>query len=184
MAEDLRVMRTKRSIKVAFAKLVNENGFANVTVKGIAERAIINRQTFYNYYQDKYDLTEQLNDEYLAVFKRIIAKRLANIQPENHHLPLLSDLYQSDEFSVLWDSREILRALLSIQYDQNSFSARLQKLFIQMLQKQLPVKLSDIDITIIGSFYIDMVTFVVKNNVKLTDQELAKLRKILNLIVQ
>lgn len=53
-----------------------------------------------------------------------------------------------------------------------------------MLQKQLPVELSDIDITIIGSFYIDMVTFVVKNNVKLTDQELAKLRKILNLIVQ
>lgn len=69
MAEDLRVRRTKRAIKLAFIKLVNEKGFSNVTIKEIAEEAIVNRQTFYNYYQDKYDLTEQLNDEYLAIFE-------------------------------------------------------------------------------------------------------------------
>ncbi len=45
MAEDLRVQRTKKAIKTAFIELVNEEGFAYVTIKGIAEKTIINRQT-------------------------------------------------------------------------------------------------------------------------------------------
>lgn len=82
MAEDLRVQRTKKAIKTAFIELVNEEGFADVTIKGIAEKAIINRQTFYNYYQDKYDLTEHLNNEYLEILKKVIQYR---VQEVNHH---------------------------------------------------------------------------------------------------
>lgn len=183
MTDDLRVMRTKRAIEITFASLVNEKGFANVTVKEIAEKAIINRQTFYNYYQDKYDLTEQLNDNYLSLFNKIIAIRTKNLN-EDQSLPLLSDLYKRKEFSVLWESRDTITALLSIQYDQNSFTVRLQRSFVAQIQKHLTIKFTNLDTSVIGSFYIDMIRFIAKNNTKPTDQDLSKLRQLLAVFVK
>lgn len=184
MAEDLRVQRTKRAIKAAFIELVNEKGFANVTIKEIAARAIINRQTFYNYYQDKYDLTEQLNDELLEILKQVINHRVQSLQDKDRKLPFLSDFYTSKDFADILAVREAILALLSIQYDKNSFKNRLQKLFIDIVQDQLPIEFTNLDISIIGNFYIDLVSFIAKNNVKPTERDLAELRKLVLLMMQ
>lgn len=184
MAEDLRVQRTKKAIKTAFVELVNEKGFANVTIKEIAEKAIINRQTFYNYYQDKYDLTEQLNNELLVIFKGIISHRIQSLQNQDHSLPLLSDFYKSKDFEKILAAREAILALLSIQYDQNSFKNRLQELFIAIIQDQLPINFTNLDISIIGNFYVDMISFIAQNNVQPTEQDLAELRKLISLVIQ
>ena len=184
MAEDLRVRRTKRAIKLAFIKLVNEKGFANVTIKEIAEEAIINRQTFYNYYQDKYDLTEQLNDEYLAIFKKLINQRIKVVQSQGRKIPLISDFYKSDDFAAILTEREAITALLSIQYDQNSFKNRLRALFLKIIQEQLSLNFTNLDLSIIGNFYIDTINAIVKSNAQPTEQDLAELRKFINLIIQ
>lgn len=60
---DLRVERTKKSIKEAFLKLRAEKPLEKITVKELAELAYINKATFYSHYQDIYDLSEQLEDE-------------------------------------------------------------------------------------------------------------------------
>jgi AcrR family transcriptional regulator len=54
--EDLRVRRTHKLLQKALIELTIEKGFADVTVHDIAERAMVNRSTFYRHYQDKYDL--------------------------------------------------------------------------------------------------------------------------------
>lgn len=163
---------------------MNEKGFANVTIKEIAEKAIINRQTFYNYYQDKYDLTEQLNNELLVIFKGIISHRIQSLQNQDHSLPLLSDFYKSKDFEKILAAREAILALLSIQYDQNSFKNRLQELFIAIIQDQLPINFTNLDISIIGNFYVDMISFIAQNNVQPTEQDLAELRKLISLVIQ
>lgn len=48
---DLRVRRSKKMIKTAFLELIAEKGYQHVTIKDIAERAMINRKTFYNRYE-------------------------------------------------------------------------------------------------------------------------------------
>ena len=184
MAEDLRVRRTKRAIKLAFIKLVNEKGFSNVTIKEIAEEAIVNRQTFYNYYQDKYDLTEQLNDEYLAIFENLINQRIKVVQSQGRKIPLISDFYKSDDFAAILTEREAKTALLSIQYDQNSFKNRLRTLFLKIIQEQLSLNFTNLDLSIIGNFYIDTINAIVKSDVQPTEQDLAELRKFINLIIQ
>ena len=63
---DLRVERTKRSIKEAFIKLRKEKPLEKITVKELAELAFINKATFYSHYQDIYDLSEQLENEVVA----------------------------------------------------------------------------------------------------------------------
>jgi AcrR family transcriptional regulator len=46
---------------------VERKGFADVTVSDIAERAMINRATFYRHFLDKCDLVEQYMDEVYAL---------------------------------------------------------------------------------------------------------------------
>ncbi len=56
---DLRVKRTRGLIQRAFIELLAEKGFREITVQDIAERAEINRATFYAHYPDKYALLEE-----------------------------------------------------------------------------------------------------------------------------
>ena len=66
-SEDLRVRRTRTLLQKALVELTSEKGFANVTVSDIAERAMINRSTFYRHYLDKYDLLGQYLEELYAL---------------------------------------------------------------------------------------------------------------------
>ena len=52
--------------KQALFELTVEKGFATVTVRDIANRARVNRSTFYRHYLDKYDLLNQHLDELQA----------------------------------------------------------------------------------------------------------------------
>ncbi|ASA23016.1 TetR/AcrR family transcriptional regulator [Paenibacillus donghaensis] len=71
--EDPRVKRSRQLIKDAFMALIMERDFESITVKDIAERATMNRATFYAHYVDKYMLLEvmflELFEQQLAVQK-------------------------------------------------------------------------------------------------------------------
>jgi AcrR family transcriptional regulator len=60
---DLRVQKTKNSILDAFIELRSEKPLEKITVKELADRARISKQTFYLHYKDIYDLSEQLEQE-------------------------------------------------------------------------------------------------------------------------
>lgn len=66
---DLRVIRTKQSIKRAFINLLNKKQYNKVTIQDIAEEAMINRNTFYLHYQDKDDMLDQLTSDALSKIK-------------------------------------------------------------------------------------------------------------------
>ena len=51
---------TKQQIMNVFIELLNERSFEKITVTDIVERSKINRNTFYYYYDDIYDLLEEL----------------------------------------------------------------------------------------------------------------------------
>jgi AcrR family transcriptional regulator len=62
-ARNLRVLRARKLLRTALMDLIEERGFDALTVGEIAERAMVSRAGFYRYYQDKYDLVEQLFEE-------------------------------------------------------------------------------------------------------------------------
>jgi AcrR family transcriptional regulator len=61
--DDLRARRTRKTLQQALIDLTIEKGFVDVTVRDIAERAMVNRSTFYRYYLDKYELLEQFMED-------------------------------------------------------------------------------------------------------------------------
>lgn len=69
-SEDLRVRRTRKLILEAFVALTVERGFSTITVQDIADRAMVNRSTFYRHYLDKYDLLDKYMEEVNAVTAR------------------------------------------------------------------------------------------------------------------
>ncbi|MDR2487389.1 MAG: TetR/AcrR family transcriptional regulator [Clostridiales Family XIII bacterium] len=76
---DLRVVRTKRLIEDAFFDLLEEVGFAKITVDMIARKAMINRSTFYLHYSDKFDLLAKTEEEMLRRMRIIIQERIGEI---------------------------------------------------------------------------------------------------------
>ena len=60
---DPRVKRTRELIVRAFNELVAEKGHTGLTVQEIAERATINRATFYAHFNDQYELFDHVISE-------------------------------------------------------------------------------------------------------------------------
>lgn len=62
--QDLRVLRTKDAIRTAFKELVCELPYEKVTVKAIADKARINRNTFYLHYETTDDVLREIQEEH------------------------------------------------------------------------------------------------------------------------
>lgn len=69
---DLRVLRTRQSIRKAFFELIQEKGYEAITIQDIADRAMINRNTFYLHHQNKPDLLDTCMDELLSELKKAV----------------------------------------------------------------------------------------------------------------
>src|ERR671932_2188119 len=70
---DPRVKRTRELIVRAFNELVAEKGHTGLTVQEIAERATINRATFYAHFADQYELFDYVVSE---AFREELRRRL------------------------------------------------------------------------------------------------------------
>ena len=55
---DPRVKRTRQLLHHAVLELIHEKAFRHITVQDIADRATVNRATFYAHYEDKFALME------------------------------------------------------------------------------------------------------------------------------
>jgi len=65
---DLRVIKTKKAIRNAFAELLSEKDIQKITIKDIADTAVINRKTFYNYYAGVYSVVDEIENEIIMAF--------------------------------------------------------------------------------------------------------------------
>src|SRR5580698_3020359 len=71
---DPRITRTRKLIRDALTSLLAEKSFEAMTVQDVAERATINRATFYAHYTDKFALLD-------ALVREDVAARLAQGDP-------------------------------------------------------------------------------------------------------
>ena len=62
--EDLRIQKTRRELRQAMVKLLEEMPIEKISVTEICDQALVNRMTFYKYYEDKYTLLNDLFNEY------------------------------------------------------------------------------------------------------------------------
>ncbi len=69
---DRRVLKTKKAIRNALTELLMYQSIESITVKEIAEKADINRKTFYNYYVSVFQVVDEIEDEICKKFNDTI----------------------------------------------------------------------------------------------------------------
>lgn len=69
---DRRVLKTKRAIRNAFAKLMVEKDINDITIMELANTADINRKTFYNYYSGVYQVVEDIERDILTSYEELL----------------------------------------------------------------------------------------------------------------
>lgn len=70
--EDLRIIKTQRSLANALPKLLERRHFTQITVNDICEEAQVSRTAFYLHFNDKYDLLKHLliKSKSMFIFKK------------------------------------------------------------------------------------------------------------------
>ena len=94
---DRRVKKTKKQLRLALMDLMSEKTQKQISVRELAERADINRGTFYLHYEDKFALLDELIDEALAAappLEGTEARALCQRPPANDDYCLL---YSDDD---------------------------------------------------------------------------------------
>lgn len=69
---DPRILRSRRMLMEALAKLLNKKEFNDISIQEIADEATLNRATFYLHYPDKNALLQAMT---AARFRELIARR-------------------------------------------------------------------------------------------------------------
>lgn len=70
--QDQRVRLTKALLQNAFLELLAKKPVQSITVKELCDKAGINRGSFYNHYQDIYDLLEQMEQQIMDELQRLL----------------------------------------------------------------------------------------------------------------
>ena len=77
---DRRVKRTRKLLQEAFMALMAEKSFQSISVQDIAERADVNRATFYTHFVDKYALLDYTVSDW---FRQTLTSRVSVTSPFN-----------------------------------------------------------------------------------------------------
>ena len=107
---DRRQIKTRKAVFNAFIELLDEKGYADITIQDIIDRADIGRSTFYSHFQTKEDLLSVICEE---IFLHVFAE---HGEKEEHH-----DFSDSKELDAelthilyhLGDHRKAIRSILS-----------------------------------------------------------------------
>lgn len=109
--------RTKHQFKQAFTELINEKGFNHVSVTDIVQRAQYNRATFYLYYLDKPDITEELRSEMFQQIKQtskdryIPGKEVVTESMNEDSFGLVTFIYDNRSFFNLYLKEDTIPGL-------------------------------------------------------------------------
>ncbi|MCC3371456.1 TetR-like C-terminal domain-containing protein [Cohnella sp. REN36] len=142
---DPRILRTRRLLREAFVELLQEMEIDKITVNRLAERATINRVTFYLHYKDIPDMMDKMADEMVEDLSAILEQTVAGEDPTNgEEWPMMVHLLehiaeQSKFYKVILSSR---RAPV--------FTERLLKLLSKMIQERFERSEGNVGITRAG----------------------------------
>ena len=71
--EDKRIRRTKKLLRQALTRLMQQKDFQSITVTDVVREADINRGTFYAHYRDVYDLRDKIETGMIEDCRGMIA---------------------------------------------------------------------------------------------------------------
>ena len=183
MKQDLRVIKSRAAIENAFINLVEIKGFHNITIKEIAEKAMVNRNTIYLNYGAKEDILESIvNSSVEKYFGTIDSNYFKTIGINKRNI----ETFYQNLFNVVDENIELYRILLTDQSSTGYVQTELARLRKNLIYLFKPTEMNKMKISfltngvlgVVGS-YIKFATGTAEENIKiLTDLTISNLRHI------
>lgn len=108
--------RMQKLIFESFRGLMEENAFSNITMKDIADKALVHRNTVYHHFTDKYDLLDKF-------IKYEFENREFNLQNfKDQPFKIIHDLYYSS-----------IEKIINQQKDDHNFETIIQNSFLKII---------------------------------------------------
>jgi AcrR family transcriptional regulator len=124
---DPRIRRTRQLLHQALRQLLAEKPFQAISVQDIADRATVNRATFYDHFEDKFSLVDSLIREEFQAHLEVVLLVTAPLTPANLHLlsvTVFEYLAQIDSRCSLADAQLASRFAMSVQQALYAFIVR------------------------------------------------------------
>lgn len=135
---DPRIIRTRQLLKDAFVDLLQEMDIEKISVNRIAERATINRVTFYLHYKDIPDMMDKMADEMIEEINQSLSQADNNQESRDEaDWPILVSLLQhiaehAKFYKVILASKRI-----------PIFTERLMKLLTKLITERVQIVWED-----------------------------------------
>ena len=71
---DPRIQKSKEAIRNALIKILSYKSLEEITITEIAKEANINRKTFYNNYENVYQVIEEIENDIVISFDNVLKK--------------------------------------------------------------------------------------------------------------
>lgn len=164
---DRRILKTKRAIESTFVEMLIKDGFDQITIKDITEKADISRKTFYLHYVDKYDLLDKIVNVEL--------EKLEKICDEKKEKGII-------EGTVIWfkyfEENKIFFGALFASNNTVSFRKRLLEFMMNELRKKMKNISLETNIEILTRFLgmaiLGIIESFVLDELNNTTEEIAK----------
>ena len=135
-SSDRRTLKTRKALRNGLAELLAEKELHKVTVQEIADKADVNRVTFYKHYLDVYDLYDKTEQEVLVELG-LLALRLGEVE---------SGKFFSNLIDYIDENRTLFRMIFSPNTTgklREKFSRCLEGMFRKIEAEQCDLSLSD-----------------------------------------
>ena len=163
---DPRAIRSKRMFKEAVLSLLAENPqISQLTVQKIANRAELNRATFYLHYQDINDLLKQITHE---IFDDLSMKV--------HPIMKMNTMAEPDQLIAFLDYIYEYRKFFNLLFENEGFQKNLFNLLkqtVEMRREARGISQSDISVDIIASSLRGIIMWWVKDGIQFSSEYIA-----------
>lgn len=130
---DLRIIRTRKFIKEAFLDLICTQGYESITIQNIADRALVNRATFYLHYKDKQDLLDQLIIEIFVQLAEAI-KPCRYVQNKMVKLSNFQSMIETILVQIV-ENRKFFKVMM-IENGVNGFNTKMQDVIKEKFKEE------------------------------------------------
>lgn len=181
MKTDLRVQKSHTAIENAFINLVEIKGFTNITIKEIADKAVVNRNTIYLNYGSKEGILDSIiKTSVNKYFGQLTSQYFRNMGVNRRKIETM----YHNLFKVIDENIELYRIILndtaSSGYLQPEFAnlrRELEEIIKPSSENKIKVSFLLFGVSGIVRNYISLATGTAEENIRiLTDLTLSHLR--------
>jgi len=180
---DPRVARTRKMLKDALIALLEQKSYERITVADIADRATVNRKTFYLHYETKDHLLQSVTD---GILDELFGEAKA-AQPTDLSIDEMQSYIAERTFAYVKKHRAFFEVMFErkamtdfVQYMKRYFARFYEEKFADIDESRLPVQ-KDVIASYIGSAYVGVIHGWLNDGMRQSPEEMTRQMILLNL---